>query len=207
MPIKFIKDLPNGLKLGLWEISETEDELLKLSGKALLPDSFGSIKSELQRKQTLAGRLLIKHLSTQVYKAFHGILKNAQGKPLLKNLNGHISISHSKNFAAATLHKQFPTGVDIEKTSARMHRVIPRVCSIEEQAEIKDDKTATFFWCAKEALYKLYGKEGMHFNKQLLVDTSNGYTGRILDEDQEINVELESMEFDDFVLVFATAKN
>ena len=206
MPAKFYKQMPNGLWLGLWEISETENELIDLSGKALLPDNFFSIKSELQRKQSICGRLLIKELSLKVNPTFEGIYKNEHGKPLLKNLDGHISISHSKHFVTASLHTKNATGVDIEKISPRMRKVLPRICSKEELLLITDDKLGTFFWCAKEAMYKLYGQSGVHFAEQLEVKKEDGlYFGFIKDDKIEIKVKLASIEIEDFVMVWAVS--
>jgi len=206
MPVIFFKEVADECWLGVWKITESEKELLELSGRALLPDNFFFIKSELQRKQSLSGRLLIKQLALKMYDTFLGMYKNKQGKPLLNNLDGHISISHSKQYAVAISHKAKSVGIDIEKISPRMDRVISRVCSAEEQSNINDHKNATFYWCAKEAMYKLYGKEGLHFNQQLLVMPPNKLQGVIIDADMKIEVQLSSMEVEDFVLVWAVEK-
>jgi len=205
MPIKFVQQIEDDLWLGVWEINEQENELIQLSGEALLPDNYLSLKSEIQRKQSLCGRLLVKHLSQQVFHQFYGIYKNENGKPFLKNIEGYISISHSKQFASATLSTKSSTGVDIEAISPRILKVIPRVTSDEEYKNIHTEKDATFYWCAKEALYKLYDKLGLDFSKQLKVEliAENKYRGNVLDNNESHIAQLGQIEFEGFVLVYA----
>lgn len=205
MPIKFEQQVEEHLWLGIWEITEQENELIQLSGEALLPDNYFSLKSDVQRKQSLCGRLLVKHLSQKVYHQFYGIYKNENGKPFLTNLPGFVSISHSKHFAAATLNTKNSTGVDIEATRPKILKVIPRVTSKEELKHISNEKEATHFWCAKEALYKLYDKPGLDFSKQLLVQklSTLQFSGLIIDGDKRLKIRLGTMEFEGFILVWA----
>jgi phosphopantetheinyl transferase len=205
MPVKFVQQVREGLWLGVWEITEQENELIQLSGKQLLPDNFVLMKSEIQRKQSLCGRLLVRQLSYLAYKSFNGITKNENGKPFLKAKSGFISISHTKHFAAATLSTKGSTGIDLEAITPRILKVIPRVSSPEELLKIKDSKDATLYWCAKEALYKLYDKPGLDFSEQLQVQktTNNKYAGFIYDNNLKLAIDLEVLELDNFMLVYA----
>ena len=205
MPIKFVQQVEESLWLGVWEINEQENELMQLSGEALLPDNYFSLKSEVQRKQSLCGRLLVKHLAQKVFQQFYGIYKNENGKPFLTNLHGFVSISHSKQFAAATLSTKSSTGVDIEAIRPRILKVIPRVTSEEEFNHIHTETEATLYWCAKEALYKLYDQPGLDFAKQLQVKkiADIQFTGLIVDEESQLNVQFGKMEFEGFMLVYA----
>ena len=84
---------------------------------------------------------------------------------------GHISLSHTPGWATAVWHQTRPVGLDIEPIRDQFTRVVPRVLSPSEitDANGQPDRLAVY-WCAKEALYKLYGKRHLTFREHLLVD-------------------------------------
>lgn len=152
---------------GLWQISESEEELAFTAFESC-PDD---IVAPAKRKEFLAGRALVKSLVELIGSEYSGIRKDEQGKPFLKDLTLEISLSHSSPYVAAQIHNGTAVGIDIEQPKEKLLRVAPRILSpIEEEDAGEDIVKHCVYWCAKEAMYKLYGKRGLHFNNQLNID-------------------------------------
>ena len=90
----------------------------------------------------------------------HLLIRTTKGKPFFLGENQpFISISHTASYAAIALSDQ-PVGLDIEHTSVRTLRVLPRIINATESALISfptDILSSTKVWCSKEAVFKLYG--------------------------------------------------
>ncbi|MBQ7634154.1 MAG: 4'-phosphopantetheinyl transferase superfamily protein [Bacteroidaceae bacterium] len=91
-----------------------------------------------------------------------GLSHTPEGKPFLTAANGlHISITHTQSHIAIALCA-YPVGIDIEAIGPRTRRVLPRITEAKERAllqERSDEAEATRVWCAKEAVFKLYGTQ------------------------------------------------
>src|SRR5690606_36591656 len=88
------------------------------------------------------------------------------GKPYLNN-GLAFSISHSGIYAAIIINKT-GCGIDIEKISPKVERIKHKFLNDTdlELIDSLDDyplKILTMYWCAKEALYKLYGNKKLIF--------------------------------------------
>lgn len=170
-----------------WQISETEATLIQ---QLTLTDEeetdLGGIAHPGQRLEWLACRVALKTLVEAKGGRYEGLWKDEYGKPHLIGLNGestrgestpgdstrgHISLSHTPGWATAVWHQTKPVGLDIEPIRDQFTRVVPRVLSASEIADAngQPDRLAVY-WCAKEALYKLYGKRQLTFREHLLVD-------------------------------------
>lgn len=189
---------------GLWQISETEEEL----AFAALESCPEDIVAPSKRKEFLAGRALVKTLVEVIGSEYSGIRKNEHGKPYLKDLPFEISLSHSSPYVAAQIHRTNAVGIDIEQPKEKLLRVAPRILSDSEEGDAGDDVVKhCVYWCAKEAMYKLHGKRGLHFNSQLNVDPfdlerKGKLHGHIKDD---VNVTLGYIIKDDYVLVYTIA--
>ena len=189
---------------GLWQISEAEEELA-FSAFESCPDD---IVAPSKRKEFLAGRALVKSLVELIGSEYSGIRKDEQGKPFLKNLPFEISLSHSSPYVAAQIHKGTAVGIDIEQPKEKLLRVAPRILSpIEEEDAGNNIAKHCIYWCAKEAMYKLYGKRGLHFNNQLNIDpfelkSSGNLTGYIRATGIPVIVTLGYVVEEDYVLVY-----
>lgn len=91
-----------------------------------------------------------------------GLSRTPEGKPFLTTAGGpHISITHTQSHIAIALCA-CPVGIDIETIEPRTRRVLPRITEVNERAllqEKPDEAEATRVWCAKEAVFKLYGTQ------------------------------------------------
>jgi phosphopantetheinyl transferase len=189
---------------GLWEINETEQELSFLAMESC-PDD---IVAPSKRREFLAGRSLIKTLIEKVGGEYTGIRKDEQGKPFLKDHKHEISLSHSSPYVAAQVHLGSPVGIDIEQPKEKLLRVAPRVLSETEEKDAGNDIVKhCVYWCAKEAMYKIHGKRGLHFNNQLNLDPfvlkkSGQLTGYIRTNGIQTVVTLEYVAREDYVLVY-----
>jgi len=136
MPFIFSKNIENRAHLALWRINEDIDTLIPL----LDPNKeesmqISQLRNEQRIKQWLACRIIIKKLLADIGKEYNGISKDKNGKPFLKETSCSISISHSKNYAAAILTEersnflmpgkmpQRHQGTKNHKVNHRLHRL------------------------------------------------------------------------------------
>jgi nicotinamide riboside kinase len=88
-------------------------------------------------------------------------------RPLLPR--GHVSLSHGGQWAVAAYHPLLPVGVDVEGPRAQIDRVINRVASEREVADLDQ----RFLWGAKEAVYKAAGQLGLDWRSGIDVHQPN----------------------------------
>jgi 4'-phosphopantetheinyl transferase len=150
----------------LWFISENEQELTSMVEERPEP----TLVIVTKRLEWLAGRLLLQQITEQLELDYQGTLKNEFGKPLLKNLPHHISLSHSFPYVAAQIDLHQEIGIDLEQPKSKLLKIAHRVLSPTELIDAGTDIVKhCVYWCAKETLYKAYGKRGLHFSDQLQV--------------------------------------
>ena len=170
MPVYSIDKQKDGSIIAIWEIIESEKELLE---NCSLPNSeqeeMSFISNEQRRKERLAVRLLLDHvLNKKIYLGYH-----ENDHPFLQNEVGHISISHTKRFACIIYHPTEHVGIDIENVTRDFSAVEKKVLS-EYEIDYLDDKKRDLqlclIWCAKEAIYKYACESGTDFAEQISID-------------------------------------
>ena len=149
--------------IAIWHITETSDELYALLDTEKYDSQLLGMKNEVRRAEWLAVRLLVKELfGPEAEVAYH-----PTGRPYLKNSTTHISISHTKGFAAVAYHHEALVGMDIEYLSSRVERIALRFTTRDEASYIDrhDESVRQMYhlinWSAKEALYKLFDSPSM----------------------------------------------
>jgi 4'-phosphopantetheinyl transferase len=172
MPVLFKDFLQNGSIIGVWQITESVDEL---SDKIKLTDEESVIletyKHENRKKQWLSYRVLIHELIEENYHISYSDF----GKPFLKiqKKNKHISITHSGDYSAVIINEHQTVGIDIEKPARRIERVSERFLS-EDELNFIDTKNKhehlTVCWTAKEALFKIHGNLCYDFREQINIE-------------------------------------
>jgi 4'-phosphopantetheinyl transferase len=203
MPLLKIQKTNKQSGWALWFITEQESELTEASGEQV--DS--SIVSYTKRLEWLAGRALIKSLVEQCGLEFYGIIKDEFGKPFLKGYSHPISLSHSYPYVAAQIDTKVEVGIDLEQPKSKLLNVANRVLSATEFQDAGNDVVKhCIYWCAKEAMYKSYGKRGLHFADHLLISPfelkRNGdLAGRIIAHGTQRELELAYSVQPDYVLV------
>lgn len=205
MPVeKIVRD--TNRSWGLWLIQEDEKVLQEqLVNLYPVPDTITHLNKRLE---WLAGKLLIRELLQSINLPFNGIVKNEYGKPFLKNLPHHISLSHSYPYVAAIIDSEKTVGIDLEQPKEKLLRIAPRILATSELADAGDDLTKhCVYWCAKEALIKVYGKKDLTFAENLIIspfqlEKEGNITGRIIVGNSETTIPLQYKIFKDFVVAF-----
>lgn len=172
MPLHSLLTFGPDCQAALWHIAEDEPTLR--SALTLTPDEaadLATIAHPTQRVEWLACRVALRSLVEKQGILFVGTEKDGFGKPHLIGDAGFISVSHTEGWAAATFHRTRPVGLDIEPIREQLARVVPRVLSSAENAHAAGQlaRLATY-WCAKEAMYKRYGKRGLTFRDHLQIE-------------------------------------
>jgi len=128
------------------------DEFKKIYGKDFLkPYADIELKSEKRFYEYTLGRYLAKQTAGEYYNVKNPqIITEANGKPVFKNANLHLSISHSKNIVMVCLDNQ-PCGIDIEYNKPRNFKKL----SNHYKREFKSAMDFYEFWTLKEASFKL----------------------------------------------------
>jgi len=204
MPLSNIETLEKARAWALWKIEESEPDLSFLSFESC-PDD---IVHPQKRLEWLAGRALIRALTEHIGLSYEGLTKDEFGKPFLKEHPHAISLSHSYPYVAAQIDKSQLVGIDVEQVKEKLHQVGPRILSPEEFADAQGDAVKLcIYWCAKESMYKIYGKRNLLFSDHLriqpFVRTSAGtIVGEIDVPPTKMKVQLGYRVTSEYVLVF-----
>ncbi len=209
MPIILTKQINTNTLLAVWEITETTDYFLsKLILDKTESDIFKNFKSDFRRKHWLSYRLLIKELLN--LKINLNISYDKYNRPYFTNSSLNLSVSHSGKYSAVIISKTQKTGIDIEKIHIRIKRITDKFMSKEEQNQIKHSDKLEYlyiYWCAKEALYKLFEKKNIIFKKNIIISPfiykETGFIkGKIKINDFEQIYTLSYKKIDDYMLVY-----
>jgi len=155
----------------LWEINEPAEELIYV----LQPTTddlahLHLIGHEQKRMEWLASRLAVRCLLQHWDFSYLGIRKNEWNQPLLNAYPFQVSLSHTARHGAAILHRHEKVGIDIEHCQDKIIRIRHKFLSAEEMKEAGEQlEKLTVYWCAKEALYKIYARKQLHFNKHIRI--------------------------------------
>ena len=167
MAVVNIREVYPGVSLGLWQMDESPEQLFDLYPHLLpyrssLDDKY---KNDGRKLEFLAIRALMYEM-LRVNGASKGLLShagdfthNGQGKPLFRGY--HVSISHTKGYAALILSKKSEVAVDIEYMSDRVERIASKFLRKDERADSLDSKLV--HWCAKETVFKLFSEDNLLF--------------------------------------------
>ncbi|WP_367916527.1 4'-phosphopantetheinyl transferase superfamily protein [Leadbetterella sp. DM7] len=175
--------LENGLQIVVWNLSETLEELQELT--PLTPEekeAWDAISVPAKKREFLAGKYVLEKACRLLNIAYGGMEKDEHGKPHLAGRKYEISLTHTEDFIAVVFSGHCPVGIDLEKPREQIFRILPRLYSPEEVAAVNGNlDTATIYWSAKEALYKLYGKRSVDFKKHLRLSGSGGQLRGLID--------------------------
>ena len=202
------KKLRNGAEISVWEVTESEDDLLKLV--SIPNDELEELyltRSEARRKEKLAVRALLNTVfEEKVYLGHHD-----NGSPFIQNNSIHISITHTNRFVAIITHPTEDVGIDIESIERDFSAVEKKALSEDEREDLSEKHRnlhLAIYWCAKEAIYKRMSQHGVDFAKQMEVDKFNPkdegeIDATFIDKDgEEEEFELEYEVFDNHVMVW-----
>lgn len=141
------------------------------------------------------------------------VIYNADGKPCLLNNEAFISISHTRNYVAVMAGIKSDVGIDIEQISDldRFRKVSGKYLSQEELNVLSIDMYPDILpicWSIKEAVYKMIGKETVHFSEKIkiqhFIPENEGFTNvHLPDRNQTLKVRYSKN--DNFTLAWCIA--
>lgn len=143
--------------LAIWHITESVGQLRALLATDKYDAELANKRCDARRAEWLAVRLLL----AQVLGSEKTIAYHASGRPYLTDGSWHISVSHTRGYAAIAYHRTGRVGVDVEYISSRVERIAHRFTRSAEEAYIAscDEHERRMYhllnWSAKETLYKL----------------------------------------------------
>ena len=205
------KELENEAVIGVWQVTETEEELIELSSTPSDEmEEISFIRSESLRKQRLAVRALLNTLfDEKVYLSHHD-----NGKPYLENNPVNISISHTEKYVAVILHEEENVGIDIESLDRDFSAVEKKALSEDEIDDLEDEKRneqLAIYWCAKEAIFKLLSRYNVDFAEQIEIERfrprgEGELEATFTSKNEEEEFDLEYITFDRHVLVWVVGE-
>ena len=208
MALYLRKKLDNKAEIAVWHVTETEEELIRLS--SVPTDEMEEIslfRSESQRRQKLAVRALL----NEVFEEKMYLNHHDNGKPYLENCVTNISITHTEKYVAIIIHDEEELGIDIESLDRNFAAVEQKALSEDEIDDLNDDKKneqLAIYWCAKEAIFKRMSQNRVNYAEQIEVEKFNLRKEGELEatfihkDEYEEEFELEYMMFDRHVLVW-----
>ncbi len=209
MGLYFTRELEDNALLAVWEITESEAELIEICS---LPNSekedLQITKSESRRKERLAVRALLNNLfDGKVYLGHHD-----NGRPFLQNSIVEISISHTGRFAAILTHPELNVGLDLESLKRDFSIVEKKALSKKEIDDLSEKNRNThlaIYWSAKEAIFKRMSLSNISFADQIeikkftLKDKGEiDAVFRFADKQKESEFELKYELFENHVMVW-----
>ena len=216
MPIIYRKNISNHGVLGVWKITESVDDMLSM---IQFTDSdhatFEKFKIKSRQAHWLAYRLAARQLLDPDEECnFH---YDDNGKLHFSNLDYQISVTHSGVYAGVIISKNHYVGLDIEKLGNRIEHLADKFLMPQELEDLPDDnqqRYLTLLWSAKEALYKLFGKPKVQFDRDIFLSPfelkrKGTFKGRIDNYGvvRDYVLEYEFSDDDEYVLVYSADEN
>jgi phosphopantetheinyl transferase len=156
-------------KILVVELKDSVDELYQQwLQEGLDTAEYEKITSEKRKKEYLGVRLAMRSLLNKDVL----ISYTTDGKPFIADGSYQISISHSSKWIAVMAHPTRLVGIDIECPTNKIKNIFARFLSKTEQEELSngnDIAQLQLAWSAKEALYKIIGKQAIDFANQLRI--------------------------------------
>lgn len=157
MPL-FREYVVGSARIAVWKITETAEELSSLVASESAAEAI-LLRGEQRRREWLAVRALLPLLCGDGAR----IVYDANGKPLLENAEGFISISHTRGYALLAHSADVPFGVDVELADRSVSAVSSRFMDRADVGQLyphEAEKAMLQRWCVCEALFKLVGDVG-----------------------------------------------
>lgn len=156
--------------LGIWHIIE---DVKTLENKIVLTEKdkeiYSNFSNDKRKLQWLSYRILLKELLPEISTE---IEYDNHGKPKLIGNEIHISISHSGDYSVVIISNSVNVGVDIELLSEKITKVESKFVNTNDftnKSKFYNLENLMYIWCAKEAIYKSYGKQGISFYQNITI--------------------------------------
>lgn len=195
-----------------WKIEEASTSLVN-SAQLSVTDlaEWHTIRHPRKRLEWLASRAALTAILNKVGLPMPGIYKDDKGKPYINNDAYHISLANSYPYGIAMAHTNALAGIDIEQPSSKLLRTQHKFLSATEiKAADHHLPYLCAYWCAKEALYKLYGRKLLSFKDQIRVSSLSFEGGiqakaEIINSNHNARYRLEGTIIDGYYVMYVVA--
>lgn len=208
MPLEKLEFQAEERAWGIWKIDEDEQSLLN---QVKDYESISDVITHPQKRlEFIAGRVLARNLLEALGKPFQGVTKDVFGKPFFKENTFQLSLTHSFPYVAALTDIRKSVGIDLEQIKSKLLKIGPRFLHPSELYDAWNDVNKhCIYWCAKEAMVKIYGKKDLMFSEHLLVspfklEKEGTLSGKIIAGETETTIPLQYFVNDNFIVVFNT---
>ena len=188
-------------------INDNEEDILfgHLKKSQLDLSPLSNITNKRRRIEWMASRYELQNILNKPV----DLIYDNHGKPCLVGAEGHLSISHSEEMLAISIHRQKDTGIDIQKISPRIKKLAPKFMIEGEMDKDRDDEIyLTICWAVKEAMFKYHGKQdfflGQNFRIDNMVESADQLvaSGSIIAEGQSKKVAIQVKQIKDYILAY-----
>ncbi|QEE48389.1 4'-phosphopantetheinyl transferase superfamily protein [Flavobacterium alkalisoli] len=211
MPLYKSYKIAHDTKLLVWKITESLEELSEGTVlKNVCEQRLMGMKSEQHRKGFMSVRKLLAEAGYSDLDLFY----TEDGKPHLTD-GKNISITHSYSFSAIIISNR-SIGIDMEIRREKVIRIADKFVE-KEFGYLDQDNTEDYvrrlivIWGVKEALYKMFSRQGLSFKQNIDVDSfkMEDLKGTATVHFEEINSNLPFYfeEIEDFTLVYSIDNN
>ncbi|MCE3296895.1 MAG: 4-phosphopantetheinyl transferase family protein [Crocinitomicaceae bacterium] len=161
-------------------------------------ERYFAFKHDKRRQEFVATRFLRHQLF-----GYEEIKYRDHGAPYLENA-GFISISHARNLVGIASNPGFAIGFDMEEIHPKVLKLTHKFLNENELLRFDEFNAEEMIscWSYKETLYKLAGRKRIDFKKDLLLleKRDNGCIAKIINPDEVVHVELETLRFKEYVI-------
>jgi 4'-phosphopantetheinyl transferase len=173
MAVVFTKNISKRCIITLWKIDEDANFFLKyLHIKEEDLANVSNATHPVKQLEWLASRTCVKYSVEALNHPYCGIAKDQHNNPYFIDSQGFVSLSHTNEYAVAVVSFEEEVGIDIERISDKLSRVAHKFLSPPERLYAGDDLfKMCVYWCAKESLYKWYGKKNLSFKENIYIET------------------------------------
>lgn len=195
--LRVIED--NNSQIAIWKVTETEQELKKLTGIDL-SDTYTFPRRRIERMVTRAILDRLNHFESLNY--------HPNGRPYYYEGNPFISISHTANLVVVGFCQKMSVGVDVERTNRNFRIVADRYLTAKELEwiNLEHNNALALAWCIKESVYKLPWEEVKNFTTDINIlsfenlNESGSVYVDVIDLNKSHRLELKYQFFDEYCL-------
>lgn len=200
MPLLLSKPISPYSSYAIWNIQETNDQLIKLHNGNYPKDLHPTKLAEW-----LVTQILLNNLCQSFDIQYKGLRKNEAGKPFLIDSEAQISVSHSFPMACVMINLNKACGVDLERQRQALFKIQDKFLH-KSEAQYRDDiHKLCAIWCAKEVLYKYHGRKQLSLKDDLKIEfkTNDRIDGYILKGGFEEIIRIHFEPLKDFFLAYS----
>ena len=168
----FSKNISKKTIITLWKIEEPPSYFLDYLGISEIDlPMVSNATHPVKQLEWLASRTCVKYSIEALNHTYLGIEKDCHNNPYLVDIQGFVSLSHTNEYAVAVVSLEEEVGIDIERISDKLSRVAHKFLSPPERILAGENLLKMcVYWCAKESLYKWYGKKNLSFKENIYIE-------------------------------------